>query len=132
VPFPGISQDEKQVMVIAGERHSLPTTSSRGRRPSTVRKGLESNSRLYLARAFLVVTTNSISRRRWLLPAQLHGRSDEWTNRFKVAGDRPPRGRWRAVYNTRPDETDEEAFVRRFSSCPPSALLLLRMRTGCI
>ena len=33
----------------------------------------------------------------------------EWTNLFKVAGD-DLAGRWRAVYNTREDETDEEAL----------------------
>ena len=33
----------------------------------------------------------------------------EWTNLFKVAGD-DLGGRWRAVYNTREDETDEEAL----------------------
>jgi 3-(3-hydroxy-phenyl)propionate hydroxylase len=34
---------------------------------------------------------------------------EEWTNLFKVAGD-DLKGRWRAVYNTRADETDEEAL----------------------
>ncbi|MGH8667741.1 MAG: FAD-dependent oxidoreductase [Burkholderiales bacterium] len=34
---------------------------------------------------------------------------DEWTNLFKVAGD-DLKGRWRAVYNTRPEESDEEAL----------------------
>ena len=34
---------------------------------------------------------------------------DEWTNLFKVAGD-DLKGRWRAVFNTRPDESDEEAL----------------------
>jgi 2-polyprenyl-6-methoxyphenol hydroxylase-like FAD-dependent oxidoreductase len=34
---------------------------------------------------------------------------EEWTNLFKVAGD-DLKGRWRAVYNTREDETDEEAL----------------------
>jgi 3-(3-hydroxy-phenyl)propionate hydroxylase len=34
---------------------------------------------------------------------------DEWTNLFKVAGD-DLAGRWRAVYNTRQDESDEEAL----------------------
>jgi len=34
---------------------------------------------------------------------------EEWTNLFKVAGD-DLRGRWRAVFNTRPDETDQEAL----------------------
>ena len=33
----------------------------------------------------------------------------EWTNLFKVSGD-DLKGRWRAVYNTREDETDEEAL----------------------
>ena len=33
----------------------------------------------------------------------------EWTNLFKVAGD-DLQGRWRAVYNTREDESDEEAL----------------------
>ena len=34
---------------------------------------------------------------------------EEWTNLFKVAGD-DLSGRWRAVYNTREDESDEEAL----------------------
>jgi 3-(3-hydroxy-phenyl)propionate hydroxylase len=34
---------------------------------------------------------------------------DEWTNLFKVAGD-DGTGRWRAVFPTRPDETDEAAL----------------------
>src|SRR6266513_672098 len=34
---------------------------------------------------------------------------EEWTNLFKVAGD-DLRGRWRAVLNTRADESDEEAL----------------------
>ncbi|MGB8434290.1 MAG: FAD-dependent monooxygenase [Burkholderiales bacterium] len=33
---------------------------------------------------------------------------EEWTNLFKVAGD-DLKGRWRAVYNTRQDESDAEA-----------------------
>jgi 3-(3-hydroxy-phenyl)propionate hydroxylase len=34
---------------------------------------------------------------------------NEWTNLFKVAGD-DLKGRWRAVFNTREDEKDEEAL----------------------
>jgi 3-(3-hydroxy-phenyl)propionate hydroxylase len=34
---------------------------------------------------------------------------EEWTNLFKVAGD-DLKGRWRAVFNTRADESDEEAL----------------------
>src|SRR5438874_23355 len=37
---------------------------------------------------------------------------EEWTNLFKVAGD-DLQGRWRAVYNTREDESDEEALSYR-------------------
>ena len=37
---------------------------------------------------------------------------EEWTNLFKVAGD-DLQGRWRAVYNTREDESDEEALSDR-------------------
>jgi 3-(3-hydroxy-phenyl)propionate hydroxylase len=36
---------------------------------------------------------------------------EEWTNLFKVAGD-DLKGRWRAVFNTREDESDEEALSR--------------------
>jgi 3-(3-hydroxy-phenyl)propionate hydroxylase len=35
---------------------------------------------------------------------------DEWTNLFKVAGD-DGKGRWRAVFPTRVDETDEQALA---------------------
>ena len=35
---------------------------------------------------------------------------DEWTNLFKVAGD-DLKGRWRAVFNTREDESDEQALA---------------------
>ncbi|WP_158807053.1 NAD(P)/FAD-dependent oxidoreductase [Beijerinckia sp. L45] len=35
--------------------------------------------------------------------------TDEWANLFKVSGD-DGLGRWRAVFPTRPDETDEEAL----------------------
>jgi 3-(3-hydroxy-phenyl)propionate hydroxylase len=34
---------------------------------------------------------------------------EEWTNLFKVAGD-DLKGRWRAVYNTRQEESDQEAL----------------------
>src|SRR5262249_40414447 len=37
---------------------------------------------------------------------------EEWTNLFKVAGD-DLKGRWRAVFNTRADERDEEALSEK-------------------
>jgi 3-(3-hydroxy-phenyl)propionate hydroxylase len=36
--------------------------------------------------------------------------ADEWTNLFKVAGD-DLEGRWRAVFNTRLDESDDDALA---------------------
>src|SRR4051794_22829372 len=78
---------------------------------STVRKtlGIEFEGFTWPER-FLVVTT------RFDFAAELGccfrnymADPDEWTNLFKVAGD-DLKGRWRAVYNTQQDESDEEAL----------------------
>jgi len=107
----GISQDEKQVMV-TGERHfaaDYVIAADGGR--STVRKQLEIEFEGYTwPERFLVITT------KFDFQAELGcclrtymADPDEWTNLFKVAGD-DLKGRWRAVFNTRPDESDEEAL----------------------
>jgi 3-(3-hydroxy-phenyl)propionate hydroxylase len=78
---------------------------------STVRKclGIEFEGYTWPER-FLVITTRfdfaaalGCSLRNYMADPE------EWTNLFKVAGD-DLEGRWRAVYNTRADETDEEAL----------------------
>jgi len=78
---------------------------------STVRKSLDIEFEGYTwPERFLVITTKfdfhaalGCCLRNYMADPQ------EWTNLFKVAGD-DLKGRWRAVYNTREDETDEEAL----------------------
>src|SRR5688572_18712669 len=79
---------------------------------STVRKslGIEFEGYTWPER-FLVITTKfdfqaalGCCLRNYMADPQ------EWTNLFKVAGD-DLKGRWRAVFNTREDETDEEALA---------------------
>jgi 3-(3-hydroxy-phenyl)propionate hydroxylase len=78
---------------------------------STVRKLLDIEFEGYTwPERFLVITTRfdfqaalGCCLRNYMADPQ------EWTNLFKVAGD-DLQGRWRAVCNTREDETDEEAL----------------------
>jgi len=78
---------------------------------STVRKSLDIEFEGYTwPERFLVITTQfdfqaalGCCLRNYMADPQ------EWTNLFKVAGD-DLKGRWRAVYNTREDEADEEAL----------------------
>src|SRR5918996_823424 len=78
---------------------------------STVRKNLEIEFEGYTwPERFLVITTRfdfqaalGCCFRNYMADPQ------EWTNLFKIAGD-DLRGRWRAVFNTREDESDEEAL----------------------
>jgi 2-polyprenyl-6-methoxyphenol hydroxylase-like FAD-dependent oxidoreductase len=111
-PVTGLEQDEEQVTLAAGERRFVAdyVIGADGGR-STVRKllGIEFEGYTWPER-FLVVTTKfdfaaalgCCNRNYMADPA-------EWTNLFKVAGD-DLKGRWRAVFNTRADETDEEAL----------------------
>jgi 3-(3-hydroxy-phenyl)propionate hydroxylase len=78
---------------------------------STVRKLLDIEFEGYTwPERFLVITTKfdfqaalGCCLRNYMADPQ------EWTNLFKVAGD-DLKGRWRAVFNTREDESDEEAL----------------------
>src|SRR5438874_6201224 len=108
----GVSQDSKQVKIETenGELLADYVIGCDGGR-STLRKGLDIEFEGYTwPERFLVITT------KFDFQAELGcclrtymADPDEWTNLFKVAGD-DLKGRWRAVYNTRPDETDEEAL----------------------
>src|SRR5262249_14893772 len=78
---------------------------------STVRKclGIEFEGYTWPER-FLVITTKfDFEKALGCCFRNYMAGKDEWTNLFKVAGD-DLKGRWRAVYNTRPDESDEEAL----------------------
>ena len=108
----GISQDERQVTVTAGERQFAAdyVIGCDGGR-STLRKslGIEFEGYTWPER-FLVITTQfDFQAALGCCLRNYMADPDEWTNLFKVAGD-DLKGRWRAVYNTRPDETDEEAL----------------------
>ena len=91
---------------------SSPTTSSAATAArSTVRKslGIEFEGYTWPER-FLVITTKfDFAAALGCCFRNYMADPDEWTNLFKVAGD-DLKGRWRAVYNTREDETDEEAL----------------------
>ena len=107
---------------------------------STVRKLLDIEFEGYTwPERFLVITTKfdfqaalGCCLRNYMADPQ------EWTNLFKVAGD-DLKGRWRAVFNTREDESDEEALsdaaVRarlRASTYPSaSAITCISISTRC-
>ena len=79
---------------------------------STVRKALDIEFEGFTwPERFLVLTT--LEDFQELLPGCCYRNyladPDEWTNLFKVAGD-DGKGRWRAVFPTRAQETDEEAL----------------------
>jgi 3-(3-hydroxy-phenyl)propionate hydroxylase len=110
-----LQQDEREVTLTAGERRFCAdyVIGADGGR-STVRKclGIEFEGYTWPER-FLVITTKfdfaaalGCCLRNYMADPQ------EWTNLFKVAGD-DLKGRWRAVFNTRQDETDEEALSDR-------------------
>ena len=79
---------------------------------STIRKALDIDFEGFTwPEHFLVLTT--LDDFQELLPGCCYRNyladPDEWTNLFKVAGD-DGKGRWRAVFPTRVEETDEEAL----------------------
>jgi 3-(3-hydroxy-phenyl)propionate hydroxylase len=107
-----LEQDEKQVTVMAGERRFVAdyVIGADGGR-STVRKqlGIEFEGYTWPER-FLVVTTKfDFAAALGCCNRNYMADPTEWTNLFKVAGD-DLKGRWRAVFNTRAEETDEEAL----------------------
>ncbi|HEX2930459.1 MAG TPA: FAD-dependent monooxygenase, partial [Candidatus Binatia bacterium] len=79
---------------------------------STIRKALDIDFEGFTwPEHFLVLTT--LDDFQELLPGCCYRNyladPDEWTNLFKVAGD-DGKGRWRAVFPTRADESDEQAL----------------------
>jgi 3-(3-hydroxy-phenyl)propionate hydroxylase len=78
---------------------------------STVRKALDIEFEGYTwPERFLVITTKfDFQAALGCCLRTYMADPEEWTNLFKVAGD-DLKGRWRAVFNTREDEKDEEAL----------------------
>jgi 3-(3-hydroxy-phenyl)propionate hydroxylase len=108
----GVVQDENQASVQTAENTyaaDYAIAADGGR--SAVRKALDIEFEGYTwPERFLVITTKfdfqaalGCCLRNYMADPQ------EWTNLFKVAGD-DLKGRWRAVFNTREEETDEEAL----------------------
>jgi 3-(3-hydroxy-phenyl)propionate hydroxylase len=108
----GVEQSEARVKVKTESSELLAdyVIAADGGR-STVRKALDIEFEGYTwPERFLVITTKfdfqaalGCCFRNYMADPQ------EWTNLFKVAGD-DLKGRWRAVFNTREDEKDEEAL----------------------
>jgi 3-(3-hydroxy-phenyl)propionate hydroxylase len=107
-----IEQDGSQVTVKAGERQfraDYAIGADGGR--STVRKslGIEFEGYTFPERFLVVTTKYDFAAALGCCLRNYMADPKEWTNLFKVAGD-DLKGRWRAVFNTREDETDEEAL----------------------
>ena len=107
-----LTQTDEQVRVITYEKtYSADYVIGADGGRSTVRKLLDIEFEGYTwPERFLVITTKfdfqaalGCCLRNYMADPQ------EWTNLFKVAGD-DLKGRWRAVFNTREDESDEEAL----------------------
>ena len=108
----GLTQDERSVTV---ETEQGPVSADYvigcdgGR--STVRKslGIEFEGFTWPERFLVITTPFDFAAALGCCYRNYMADPDEWTNLFKVAGD-DLKGRWRAVYNTRQDESDEEAL----------------------
>jgi 3-(3-hydroxy-phenyl)propionate hydroxylase len=112
VSVTGVSQDENQVRVETNrETFTADYVIGADGGRSTVRKslGIEFEGYTWPER-FLVITTKfDFGAALGCCARNYMAGREEWTNLFKVAGD-DLKGRWRAVYNTREDESDEEAL----------------------
>jgi 3-(3-hydroxy-phenyl)propionate hydroxylase len=112
-PVVALAQDDDRVTVILGDgevvRADWVIGADGGR--STVRKQLDVVFEGYTwPERFIVLTVlDDFSNLMGCCLRNYLADPDEWTNLFKVAGD-DGAGRWRAVFPTRADETDDEAL----------------------
>jgi len=108
----GLAQDENRVSVETLEKaYSADYVIAADGGRSTVRKLLDIEFEGYTwPERFLVITTKfDFQAALGCCLRNYMADPNEWTNLFKVAGD-DLKGRWRAVFNTREDESDEEAL----------------------
>jgi 3-(3-hydroxy-phenyl)propionate hydroxylase len=108
----GVEQDETGVKVkteSSGLLADYVIAADGGR--STMRKALDIEFEGYTwPERFLVITTKfDFQAALGCCFRNYMADPEEWTNLFKVAGD-DLKGRWRAVFNTRENETDEQAL----------------------
>jgi 3-(3-hydroxy-phenyl)propionate hydroxylase len=108
----GLAQDEDSVTVSAASGQYIGdyVIGADGGR-STVRKslGIEFEGYTWPERFLVITTLFDFQAALGCCLRNYMAGAEEWTNLFKVAGD-DLKGRWRAVYNTREDERDEEAL----------------------
>ena len=109
----GLAQDAggARVTTEGAERHVFDYVIGCDGGRSTVRKCLDIEFEGYTwPERFLVLTTLfDFQRALGCCPRSYISDPEEWTNLFKVMGD-DLKGRWRAVFPARENETDEEAF----------------------
>jgi len=110
-PVTGLTQHAKGVRLAASGEHAFDYVVGCDGGRSTVRKCLDIEFEGYTwPERFLVLTSlfdfqSALGCRERSYISD----PDEWTNLFKVMGD-DLKGRWRAVFPARENETDEEAF----------------------
>jgi len=110
-PVTGVSQDAKGARLAASGEHAFDYVVACDGGRSTVRKCLDIEFEGYTwPERFLVLTTLfDFDRALGCCPRSYISDPEEWTNLFKVMGD-DLKGRWRAVFPARENESDEEAF----------------------
>jgi 3-(3-hydroxy-phenyl)propionate hydroxylase len=110
-PVTGLEQDANGVRLAATEQHAFDYVIGCDGGRSAVRKCLDIEFEGYTwPERFLVLTTLfDFEQMLGCCPRSYISDPEEWTNLFKVSGD-DLKGRWRAVFPARENETDEEAF----------------------
>jgi 3-(3-hydroxy-phenyl)propionate hydroxylase len=110
-PVTGVSQDATGARLTASGEHAFDYVVACDGGRSTVRKCLDIEFEGYTwPERFLVLTTLfDFDRALGCCPRSYISDPEEWTNLFKVMGD-DLKGRWRAVFPARENESDEEAF----------------------
>jgi len=110
-PVTDVAQDGKSVRLAASGEHSFDYVIGCDGGRSTVRKCLDIEFEGYTWPERFLVLTSLFDFQAALGCRERSYISDpeEWTNLFKVMGD-DLKGRWRAVFPARENESDEEAF----------------------
>jgi 3-(3-hydroxy-phenyl)propionate hydroxylase len=134
-PVTALTQDAKGVRLTASEEHAFDYVIACDGGRSTARKCLDVEFEGYTwPERFLVLTSLfEFDKALACCPRSYVSDPEEWTNLFKVMGD-DLKGRWRAVFPAKENETDEEAFsetsvhrrMRKLSPDHPMDLLVHR------
>jgi 3-(3-hydroxy-phenyl)propionate hydroxylase len=110
-PVTGLAQDANGVRLLTSGEEAFDYVIACDGGRSTVRKCLDIEFEGYTwPERFLVLTTLfDFEKALGCCPRSYISDPEEWTNLFKVSGD-DLKGRWRAVFPARDNESDEEAF----------------------